>query len=70
MARQQPTTKIVGRPILEERYGIGAKKNASDRQGFAPFLNTWLASIIGNGTWARLYAQHITPLSKETRTSP
>jgi ABC-type amino acid transport substrate-binding protein len=70
LARQQPSTKIVGRPILEERYGVGAKKNASDRQGFIPFLNTWLAGMIRDGTWGRLYAQHITPLSKETKTSP
>ncbi|OLC01553.1 MAG: hypothetical protein AUI15_05335 [Actinobacteria bacterium 13_2_20CM_2_66_6] len=70
LARQEPNTKIVGHPLLEQRYGIGTKKNASDRQGFLPFLNTWLAGVVRDGTWGRLYAQHITPLSKETKTTP
>jgi ABC-type amino acid transport substrate-binding protein len=67
---QDSKTKIVGHPLLEERYGIGAKKNASDREGFLPFLNTWLGIVIRDGTWARLYAQDIGPLSKEPKTSP
>jgi ABC-type amino acid transport substrate-binding protein len=67
---QDSKTKIVGHPLLEERYGIGTKKNASDRQGFLPFLNTWLGLVIRDGTWGRLYAQHIAPLSKETKASP
>ena len=67
---QDPNTKIVGRPLVEERYAIGTKKNTSDRYGFLPFLNTWLAGAISDGTWGRLYAQHISPLSKETRTMP
>ena len=67
---QDSTTKIVGRAILEQRYAIGTKKNASDRQGFLPFLNTWLGGTIRDGTWGRLYAQHIAPLSKDTKTSP
>jgi len=70
LARQEPNTRIVGHPLLEQRYGVGTKKNTSDRQGFLPFLNTWLAGVIRDGTWGRLYAQHITPLSKETKTSP
>jgi ABC-type amino acid transport substrate-binding protein len=70
LVRQDQNTKIVGRPLLSERYGVGTKKNASDRQGFLPFLNSWLAGVVRDGTWGRLYAQHIAPLSKETRTSP
>ena len=70
LLRQDSNNKIVGHPLLEERYGIGTKKNVSDRQGFLPFLNTWLAGLIRDGTWGRLYAQHIAPLSKETKTSP
>ena len=70
LLRQDSNTKIVGRPLLEERYGIGTKKHAGDRQGFLPFLNTWLAGVIRDGTWGRLYAQQITPLSKETKTGP
>jgi ABC-type amino acid transport substrate-binding protein len=70
LLRQDPNTKIVGRAFLEERYGIGTKRNTSDRYGFLPFLNTWLAGVIRDGTWSRIYAQHITPLSKETKTTP
>lgn len=62
--------KLVGRPLITERYAIGVKKNTADRQGFLPFLNTWLAGVIGDGTWGRLYAQHITPLSGDAKTSP
>lgn len=70
LLRQDPNTKIVGHPLVEERYAVGAKKNTSDRQGFLPFLNTWLAGLIRDGTWGRLYAQHITPLAKDTKTTP
>ena len=67
---QDPNTKIVGHPLVEERYAIGAKKNTSDREGFLPFLDTWLAGLIRDGTWGRLYTQHIAPLSKETKAVP
>lgn len=67
---QDPNTKIVGHAMVEERYGIGTKKNTSDRQGFLLFLNTWLAAVIRDGTWGRLYTQDIAPLSKETKTNP
>jgi ABC-type amino acid transport substrate-binding protein len=70
LLRQDTNTKIVGRPLLEERYAVGVKKHTGDRQGFLPFLNTWLGGVIRDGTWGRLYAQHITPLSKETKTTP
>jgi ABC-type amino acid transport substrate-binding protein len=70
LVAQDPNTKVVGRPIVAERYAIGVKKNASDRQGFLHFLNTWLAGVIRDGTWSRLYTQHIAPLSKDTKTSP
>ncbi|MDP9276363.1 MAG: transporter substrate-binding domain-containing protein [Chloroflexota bacterium] len=67
---QDAKTKLVGRALVEERYAIGASKNALNREGFLPFLNTWLAGVIRDGTWGRLYAQAIAPLSKETKTSP
>lgn len=70
LLREKPDTKLVGEPLTTERYAIGVKKNTGDRQGFLPFLNTWLAGVIRDGTWGRLYAQHITPLSKDTKTSP
>jgi ABC-type amino acid transport substrate-binding protein len=67
---QDANTKIVGHALVEQRYGVGTKKNTSDRQGFLPFLNTWLAGAISDGTWGRVYAQDIAPLSKETKTKP
>jgi ABC-type amino acid transport substrate-binding protein len=70
LATQDQNTKIVGRPLLVERYAIAVKKNTADRQGFVPFLNTWLAGATRDSTWGRLYAQHIAPLSKETKTAP
>ena len=66
---QDPMTKVVGHAMVEQRYAIGTSKNAP-RQGFLPFLNTWLAGAIRDGTWGRLYAQNIAPLSKETKASP
>lgn len=68
--RDNPDTKLVGSLMTTERYAIGVKKDTSDRNAFLPFLNTWLAGLIRDGTWGRLYAQHITPLSRETKTSP
>jgi ABC-type amino acid transport substrate-binding protein len=70
LLRENPDTRLIDEPLTIERYGIGAKKNTGDRQGFLPFLNAWLAGAIRDGTWGRLYAQHITPLSKDTKTSP
>ena len=68
--RDSPDTKLVGAPLVTERYAIGVKKNNADRNAFLPFLNTWLAGVIRDGTWGRLYAQHIAPLSKETKAAP
>jgi ABC-type amino acid transport substrate-binding protein len=70
LMKLDPNTKIVGRNLTTERYAIGVKKHAGDRQGFLPFLNSWLAGAIRDGTWARLYAQHVTPYSRETKTAP
>jgi polar amino acid transport system substrate-binding protein len=71
LLRKDPDTKVVGAPLLAERYAIGTKKNvASDRNGFLPFLNAFVAGLIRDGTWARLYAQHVTPLSKDSKTAP
>lgn len=71
LLRQDPNTRIVGQYVATDRYGIGLKKNvAGDREGLLAFINTWLAAVVRDGTWARLYAQHITPLSGERRTTP
>jgi ABC-type amino acid transport substrate-binding protein len=71
LVKQDPNTKIVGKYFSEEPYGIGVKKDANgDRAGFVPFLNTWLAGAIKDGTWGRLYAKHITPVSGDTKQAP
>jgi ABC-type amino acid transport substrate-binding protein len=33
-------------------------------------MNTWLAGIIKDGTWAKLYEKHITPVSGDKKTAP
>ena len=71
LGKQDPRTKLVGRYLTAEPHAILVKKSASnDREGFISFLNGWLAGAIRDGTWARLYAVDIAPLSKETRSSP
>jgi ABC-type amino acid transport substrate-binding protein len=35
-----------------------------------PFLNTWLAQIIKDGTWGKVYEKHITPVSGDKKTAP
>src|SRR5712691_9983278 len=71
LVKQDANTKIVGKYFSDEPYGIGVKKNENgDRQGFVPFLNTWLAGIVRDGTWGKLYEKHITPVSGDKKTSP
>jgi polar amino acid transport system substrate-binding protein len=71
LRKQDPDTKIVGRSLADAFHAIGAKRTSGgDRTGFITFLNTWLASAIRDGTWGRLYARTVQPLSGETRTAP
>ncbi|HEV8535858.1 MAG TPA: glutamate ABC transporter substrate-binding protein [Candidatus Limnocylindria bacterium] len=71
LVQQDANTKIVGKYFSEEPYGIGVKKNeGGDRTGFVPFLNTWIGRIIQDGTWAKLYEKHITPVSGDKKTKP
>ena len=71
LVKQDPTTKIVGKTFSTEDYGIGVKKDAAnDRNGFVPFLNTWLAGIIKDGTWAKIYETHIAPVSGDKKQAP
>lgn len=67
---RDPNTKIVGKYFSEEPYGIGVKKDTGDRVGFVPFLNTWLAGIIKDGTWAKIYEKHISPVSGDKKQAP
>jgi ABC-type amino acid transport substrate-binding protein len=70
LVKQDTNTKIVGKYFSDEPYGIGVKKNAGDRNGFVAFLNTWLAGIITDGTWGKLYEKHITPVSGDKKQAP
>jgi polar amino acid transport system substrate-binding protein len=70
LVKQDTNTKIVGKYFSEEPYGIGVKKNTGDRNGFVPFLNTWVAKFISDGTFGRLYEKHITPVSGDKKTRP
>ena len=71
LVKQDPTTKIVGKTFSTEDYGIGVKKDAAnDRNGFVPFLNTWLAGIIKDGTWGKIYETHIAPVSGDKKQAP
>lgn len=71
LAKLDAATKLVGRYLTTEQHAIVVKKSVSnDREGFTSFLNSWLASAIRDGTWARLYGLDIAPFSKETKTSP
>ena len=70
LVKQDPSTMIVGKYFSDEPYGIGVKKDTGDRVGFVPFLNTWLAQIIKDGTWGKVYEKHITPVSGDKKTAP
>lgn len=70
LVKQDPTTTIVGKYFSEEPYGIGVKKDTGDRVAFVSFLNTWLAAAIKDGTWAKLYEKHITPVSGDKKQAP
>ena len=68
---KDPETKLVGRYVTSERYGIGVKRDSGgDRQGFLPFVNTFIADAVRDATWARLYAQDITPVSGDRKSAP
>lgn len=69
LVKQDPNTKIVGKYFSDEPYGIGVKKG-TDRPGFVPFLNTWLAAIIKDGTWGKIYEKHISPVSGDKKQAP
>jgi ABC-type amino acid transport substrate-binding protein len=71
LAKQDAKTRLVDMRVTTVPYAIAVKRSvAADRQGFLPFLEAWLAAAIRDGTWARLYAQDIAPLSGETKTAP
>ena len=71
LRKEDPDTKLVGRYVTSERYGIGVKRNSgSDRQGFLPFVDAFIGDAIRDGTWARLYARDVTPVSADRKSAP
>ncbi len=71
LVKQDPNTKIVGKYFSDEPYGIGIKKNQNnDRNGFVAFVNGWLAGLIKDGTWGKLYEKSVTPVSGDKKQAP
>jgi ABC-type amino acid transport substrate-binding protein len=70
LVKQDPNTKVVGKYMSDEPYGIGIKKDAGDRTAFAAFINTQLTAMFTDGRWAKIYKTHITPLSGDEKTKP
>jgi polar amino acid transport system substrate-binding protein len=52
LAKQDPTTKVVGNAITAEPYGMAIKQGNED---FVRFVNAVLAQVRANGTWTQLY---------------
>jgi polar amino acid transport system substrate-binding protein len=54
LAKQDPTTKLVGDPFTNEPYGLAINKNATD---FTRFVNGVLDRMRSDGTWAAIYTR-------------
>jgi polar amino acid transport system substrate-binding protein len=54
LAKQDPTTKLVGDRFTSEPYGMAMNKNATD---LTRFVNGVLARMRADGTWASIYAK-------------
>jgi polar amino acid transport system substrate-binding protein len=52
LAKQDPTTAVVGPYITAEPYGMAINK---DHPEFVQFVNAVLAQVKANGTWLQLY---------------
>jgi polar amino acid transport system substrate-binding protein len=53
---QDPYAKVVGPQLTQEPYGIGV---AADHDALTQFVNRVLERIRGDGTWARLWSEHL-----------
>jgi polar amino acid transport system substrate-binding protein len=51
---QDPFTKVVGRPLAEEPYGMAISKDAPE---FTRFVNAVLEQLRTGGEWTRIYDQ-------------
>jgi ABC-type amino acid transport substrate-binding protein len=71
LAFKDPALKLVAKPFVDQRLGIGLKKNeGGDRQGFLDFVNGVLLKVVADRTWAKLYEKHITPLTGDRKQLP
>jgi polar amino acid transport system substrate-binding protein len=52
LAKQDPTTKVIGDRFTQEPYGMAISK---DHPEFVRFVNAVLANLRGNGGWTALY---------------
>jgi polar amino acid transport system substrate-binding protein len=64
LAKQDPTTKVVGERFTKEPYGLAMKKEATD---LTRFVNGVLARMRDDGTWASIYTHW---LSEPAQTAP
>jgi len=61
LAKQDPTTQIVGDAFTSEPYGLAMNSDATE---FTRFVNGVLARMRADGTWAG----HLHPLARPGRT--
>ncbi len=59
LAAQDRNLHVVGEPLGQESYAVGVPK---DQPELVRFVNGVLERIRADGTWQRLYAQHLTQL--------
>lgn len=59
LAKQDPNTKVVGRQLKQQPYGVSVAKSAPD---LVRFVNGVLAQIRADGTWTASYTHWLSPI--------
>ncbi|TCO52968.1 glutamate ABC transporter substrate-binding protein [Actinocrispum wychmicini] len=59
LAAQDPNTKVVGRPLKQQPYGVSVAQTAPD---LVRFVNGVLQRIRADGTWTSAYTHWLTPI--------
>ncbi|ADD44197.1 glutamate ABC transporter substrate-binding protein [Stackebrandtia nassauensis] len=68
MAAQDPNTKVIGKDLSDEPYGIGANK---EDVGLIKFVNKTLEDMGDDGTWGDIYGEYLEePLGKGKQPKP
>lgn len=65
--KQDPTTKIVGRPLSVERWGMAINKAHPE---FVRFVNAVLARMRSNGTWTSIYKRWLGRVTRGRTPAP